>query len=291
MRQPKIARDRTDLVPTRPELSEFEARIKPARDRMGPNVSALERIACGVAGVGIIVAAGFSSKRKTLRPRDIVSRARTRWQTPTRSGHVFLGAVGGAMLYRAISGFCPLYRLLRMSRRKHSTIGVPSRRGVKCVETVEVDGSPSEVFAFWRQLGNLPLLFSHLDSVVEAEDKRSHWTAIGPLNKRVEWDAEVINERPNELIAWRSIPGSSLDTAGSVHFEPREDGGTKVQLSMKYDPPGGKLAISIAELLGDGLGEQLVEGLHKLQWVLSESERNPDEAKSTDSEPGTQPPS
>ena len=291
MRKPKTTRGRTAMASIRAELPAIEAGIQPATDRCGPNISDPERIACGAAGIGIIAAAEFFSRPHRLRPRDIVPGALSRGgvRTPDRSAHLLLAAVGGAMLYRAISGFCPLYRLLSMPSGQHSTIGVPSGQGVKCVETVEVDGAPSEVFAFWRQLSNLPLLFSHLDSVVESENKRSHWIALGPLNKRVEWDAEIINERPNELIAWRSIPGSSLDTAGSVHFEPREEGGTKVQLSLKYDPPGGRLAISIAELLGEGLGEQLVEGLHKLQWVLSANERAADDERSTsDSGHGTQ---
>jgi uncharacterized membrane protein len=270
MRKPKSACGRTAMASIRAELPEIEAGIQPATERCGPNVSLPERIGCGAAGLGMIAAAGFFSTSRRLRPRDILPRTLSRagLVTPNRSPHVALAALGGAMLYRAISGFCPLYHFLGLASRKHSAIGVPAGRGAKCVETVELDGPPSEVFAFWRQLSNLPMLFPHLESVVESGDKRSHWTAIGPLNRRIEWDAEIINERPNELIAWRSIPGSCLDTAGSVHFEPSEGGGTKVQLSLKYDPPGGKLGISIADLLGEGLSEQLVEGLHKLQWVL-----------------------
>lgn len=274
MRKPKSARGRTAMASIRAELPEIEAGIQPAADRCGPNVSPAERLACGAAGVGMIAAAGLFSKSHRVRPRDVFPRALSSagWQTPNHSPHVALAAFGGAMLYRAISGFCPLYHLLGMSSRGHSAIGVAAGQGAKCVETVEVDGSPSEVFAFWRELSNLPLLFSHLESVVESGKKRSHWTALGPLNRRIEWDAEIINERPSELIAWRSIPGSSLDTAGSVHFEPTETGGTKVELSLKYDPPGGRLGISIAELLGDGLSEQLAEGLHKLQWVLGKGQ-------------------
>jgi uncharacterized membrane protein len=289
MRRPKSARGRTAMASIRAELPEIEAGIQPAADHCGPNVSIPERIACGAAGVGMIAAAGLFSMSRRLGPRDIVPRAfsRSGLQTPNRSPHVGLAAFGGAMLYRAVSGFCPLYHFLGFDRRKHSAIGVPAQ-GVKCVEAVEVDGPPSEVFAFWRQLSNLPMLFSHLESVVESGEKRSHWIAVGPFNRRIEWDAEIINERQNELIAWRSIPDSSLDTAGSVHFEPKEDGGTKVQLSLKYDPPGGKLGISVAELLGGGLGEQLAEGLHKLQWVLGA--RKPaskrEESTATDSSSG-----
>jgi len=270
MHKPKSPRGRTAMASIRAELPEIEAGIQPAANG-GPNISLPERLACGAAGIGMIATAGLFSWSHRLRTRDMVPRAFSRdgLATPNRAPHVALAGLGGAMLYRAISGFCPIYHFLGLADRDHAAIGVAAGQGAKCAETVEVDGPPSEVFAFWRQLSNLPMLFSHLESVVESEGRRSHWTAIGPLNRRVEWDAEIINERPNELIAWRSIPGSSLDTAGSVRFEPRDGGGTTVELSLKYDPPGGKLGISIAKLLGEGLSEQLVEGLHKLQWVLS----------------------
>jgi uncharacterized membrane protein len=104
-----------------------------------------------------------------------------------------LAGLGGAMLYRAISGFCPIYHFLGLADREHAAIGVAAGQGAKCEETVEVDGPPSEVFAFLAAAEQFAdALFSHLESVVESEGRRSHWTAIGPLNRRVEWDAEII---------------------------------------------------------------------------------------------------
>jgi len=276
MRKPKSKRGKMAMASIRAELPEIEAGIQPVADRFGPNITVPERIACGAAGIGMIAAAGLLAKSRTIRARDIVPRALSRGglQTPSRLPHVALATAGGAILYRAISGFCPLYYFLGISGRKHSAaIGVRAGQGVKCEQTIEVDGPPSEVFAFWRELSNLPMLFLHLESVVDSGRNRSHWTAVGPLKQRIEWDAEIINERPNELIAWRSIPGSSLDTAGSVHFEPTDGGGTKVHLSLKYDPPAGKLGISIAKLLGEDLEDQLVEGLQKLHWVLEGKQR------------------
>src|SRR5438552_12278155 len=104
----------------------------------------------------------------------------------------------------------------------------------------------------------------HLKNVQTLDNQRSHWVAEGALGKDVEWDAEIINERENEMLAWRSLPGGDIDTAGSVHFKPLgHDRGTQVTISMKYNPPAGRLGEALAELLGDGLEEKLDEDLRR----------------------------
>src|SRR5438034_10305159 len=92
---------------------------------------------------------------------------------------------------------------------------------------------------------------SHLQSVKVLDDKRSHWVAKGPIGSDAEWDAEIINEIPNELIAWRSVDGSTVDNAGSVHFLPLR-GGTEVRVILRYYPPAGKLGAEIAKPCADG---------------------------------------
>ena len=89
----------------------------------------------------------------------------------------------------------------------------------------------------------------------------------------VEWDAEIFNERDKELIAWRSLPGGDIETAGSVHFQPLGEGrGTAVNVSMKYNPPGGKLGDAVASLLGSGLARQIKDDLHRFKSIMEAGE-------------------
>ena len=71
----------------------------------------------------------------------------------------------------------------------------------------------ADVYRFWRRLENLPQFMTHLDRVTEAPDGTSHWVAAGPAGLTVEWDAEIINEVENKVLAWRSLPGSDVVTA------------------------------------------------------------------------------
>ena len=104
---------------------------------------------------------------------------------------------------------------------------------------------------------------------VKVDGDRSHWVARGPLGHSVEWDAEIVNRRENELIAWRSLEGSQVDTAGSVHFVPLGgDRGTEVRVVLKYDPPGGRIGSAVAWLFGASPERQIREDLRRFKQVM-----------------------
>ncbi len=151
--------------------------------------------------------------------------------------------------------------------------GLESASGIKVKNAVTVNRPVSEVYNFWRNFENLPRFMTHLESVQVLEGKRSHWVAIGPLGKRVEWDAELVEERPSELISWRSLPGGKVDSAGYVRFKPAAgDRGTEILVEMRYDPPGGVVGATIAMLFGES-GEQVVtRDLHAFKSVLEVGE-------------------
>jgi len=217
------------------------------------NVPEWERIASALAGGGL-VAVGAARGRLT---------------------GLGLMLAGGALLYRGISGHCMAYEALGINRAgyDHENVGVRAQHGIKHEHSIIIQRSPEELYLFWRQLENLPLIMRHLKSVTQLDNQLSHWVAEGPLGKELAWDAEVINERPGELIAWRSLPGSGVDTAGSVHFEPLTgDRGTLVAISLKYDPPGGQAAAAIADLFGEGLEERLHEDMRRFKQTMETGE-------------------
>ncbi|HEY3246484.1 MAG TPA: YgaP-like transmembrane domain, partial [Phycisphaerae bacterium] len=119
-----------------------------------------------------------------------------------------LGAACGAvLLQRGISGHCPLYGALGIGTRKPGhgrSPGVPGDRGIQVERVVTIHAPPAQLFEFWRQLHNLPRIMQHLESVREVDARISHWVAKAPLEQRVEWYAQIINEVPNKMIAWAS---------------------------------------------------------------------------------------
>jgi uncharacterized membrane protein len=179
-------------------------------------------------------------------------------------------AIGGALLYRGWTGHCHLYESLGLDSATHPPqASVPAQQGKKVERVVVIQQPPEMLYSFWRDFENLPKVMQHLDRVIVLDDKRSRWFANGPLGVSVEWEAEIINDRENEMIAWRSLPGSQVETAGSVHFRPLDENrGTAVTVSMKYNPPAGKLGDAIASMLGSGLGQQLAQDLQQLKLFM-----------------------
>jgi uncharacterized membrane protein len=112
----------------------------------------------------------------------------------------------------------------------------------------------------------------HLESVTVLDERRSHWVAKGPVGSKVEWDAVIHNEIPNELIAWRSLEGAEVDNAGSVHFTPTETGDTEVRVVLRYDPPAGRVGAAIARLFGEEPSRQVAEDLRRLKQVVEAGE-------------------
>src|SRR5581483_5840001 len=104
-------------------------------------------------------------------------------------------------------------------------------RGVHVREAIRLELPVAEVYRRWRQLESLPSFMSHLERVTQTANGRSHWIAAGPAGLRMEWDAEIINEIPNQVLAWRSLPTSDVATAGSVNFKAIR-GGRGTQLTV-----------------------------------------------------------
>lgn len=185
-------------------------------------------------------------------------------------GLLSLGVAAG-LIYRGLSGHCHLYQALGVdtSEDQDDQVGVPARQGVKVEQTMVIHRPASELFHFWQDLDQLPEVFQHLKKVHSNGQNRSHWVARGPFEMDIQWDAEIINRRENELLAWRSLPGGDIDTAGSVHFRSTgTPGQTEVTVSMKYNPPGGQIGAVLASWFGSGLEQLLAEDLERFQQKM-----------------------
>jgi len=133
---------------------------------------------------------------------------------------------------------------------------------------VEIERDAQTLYRFWRDLPNLPLVMPYVKSVREIDATRSHWLAVGPGGTRVEWDSEIIDDAPNERIAWRSVDGSGAFNAGSVQFRPLDAGRTMVRLDLLYAQPAATLASAVAGLFGFDLGKAARADLRALKRLL-----------------------
>lgn len=192
-------------------------------------------------------------------------------------GGAVLALVGGALVYRGTTGHCNVYQAAGINTAGTGTdnpvVSVPADRGIRVEKSITINKSPEELYRFWRRFENLPRFMNHLESVTTTGEGRSHWIAKAPAGTTVEWDAEVYNEKENELIAWRSLDGADVDNAGSVRFEPATGGrGTTVRVTLRYDPPGGAIGSLVARLFGENPEQQIEEDLRRFKQVMETGE-------------------
>ncbi|HLU67584.1 MAG TPA: SRPBCC family protein [Kofleriaceae bacterium] len=148
-----------------------------------------------------------------------------------------------------------------------------SRRAIHVERTVTINRAPDEVYRFWRELENLPRFMTHLASVRAIDDRRSRWTVKGPAGSTVSWEAEICDDRPGELLSWRSVGAAEVPNAGTVWFTRAPGGrGTEVRVELRYDAPGGQAGAAIARLLGRSPGVEIAGDLRRLKQVLETGE-------------------
>jgi uncharacterized membrane protein len=213
------------------------------------NVGNAERWVSAIGGLAII-AVGFRKPR---------------WRRA-------LWPLGTSLVGRALTGRCPVNRLVGRNSAQRDVRARVARLsgggGTRIERSVIVARSPEDLFQFWRNFTNLPRFMDNLEAVTVLDEDRSHWIAKGPAGARVEWDAAIHNEIEDELIAWRSLPGSDVDQAGSVHFIPTGDGMTEVRVVLRYRPRAGKLGETVTKLLGEDPAQQIADDLRRFKQVV-----------------------
>ncbi|GIE78546.1 hypothetical protein Aph02nite_44960 [Actinoplanes philippinensis] len=139
--------------------------------------------------------------------------------------------------------------------------------------TTTIRKPASEVYAYWRDLENLPTFMAHVEQVRTTGSRTSHWSAAAPFGKNVTWDAEILDEDPGEKIAWRSTGNADVPNAGTVRFLPAPDGvSTEVHVVLIYDIPGGVIGKAVAKYFGEEPHQQLDDDLRRLKQVLETGE-------------------
>jgi len=152
-----------------------------------------------------------------------------------------------------------------MRRRKYS--------GIKLKKSIIIDRPASELYSFWRHFANLPRITDILESVEVLDDVRSRWTAAAPGEIPVQWDAEITRDIRDEMIGWRSLEGSPIETAGYVRFEPvAGERGTVVRVALEYGLPAGRAGAIIATLFGKRPGAHVEEMLRRFKQVMETGE-------------------
>lgn len=202
------------------------------------NVSSLERILMITSGAYILYN-GLSHKDKDI----------------TKS------SIGGAMLLRGLSGYCPIYDAVdHLKNDKAHNVNIR-------VNSV-INKPLSEVYAFWRNLENLPKFMNHLESVTSVNHTISEWKAKGPAGiGKLTWKAEIIKDEKEKLLSWHSLPDASIENTGKIVFKPKGKA-TELDITISYRAPLGIAGESAAKLLNPFFEKMVKDDILNLKTYL-----------------------
>ena|SRR5215210_1152558 len=112
-------------------------------------------------------------------------------------------------------------------------------------ESIEVEVPVSTAYNQWTQFEEFPQFMQNVVSVTQLDETHLRW--VGEISgNREEWKAEITQQVPDEIIAWRSVEGRQ--NAGQVRFDAIGVGRTRIDVTMTWEPEG------LAEAAADKVG-------------------------------------
>ena len=157
--------------------------------------------------------------------------------------------------------------------KAHHNEKPPLLGGIQLQSSIDIRRAPKVCYAYWRDFTHLPRFMTHLQTVEVLDDRKSHWIVDGPADTTVEWDAELLEDVPNERISWRSLENAQIDNAGSVEFVPLDKGrATRVKVALTYNPVLGRVGDLISHLFGETPDQDLTDDLSRLKQAIERGE-------------------
>lgn len=222
---------------------------------LNPNVSNTERVISGLSG-GLMLYNGLLRKKK----------------------HIPQALLGGYLVFRGISGFCAIYNAMGKTKPDNRS------RNVNIQISMKVDRNPMEVYAVWRNFENLPLFMKHLKIVNTIDENISLWEAETPVGSTMRWRSEIVKEVPGQLLSWQSLPGSSIENAGKVEFEPLPGEGTLLHVAISYHAPWGIPGEGIARMFNPYFERLIREDILNFKNFLEERQKQESDTPTSDGE-------
>ncbi|GGA99225.1 SRPBCC family protein [Puia dinghuensis] len=174
--------------------------------------------------------------------------------------------LGGAyLLYRGISGHCPVSEAWRTDNRPAHSSNINIRT------QVVVNKPRGEVYAFWRCLENWPLFMRHLENVDEIDNVTSIWTMKMPGVGDIRWEAKIVKEEKDTELSWASVPGAPIHVTGKINFSSTPGNATRIDVMLSYHAPLGAIGERLARLLTPAFREKIEADIHHFKRYIEDA--------------------
>ena len=183
------------------------------------------------------------------------------------AGKWVMTLLGAGLVYQGVSGNNVLGQL-PVVQPVVKTL-TTAQEGLRVRKTLTINRPAAELYEYWRNLENLPRFMHHVKEVQQLDEGRSHWRVAIMDKMELEWDAEITVDRPNEMIAWGTLPGATVAHRGYVKFIPAPgDRGTEISVALEYDPPGAALGIAAGSMAKFIPAQDIKEEIRNFKQIM-----------------------
>ena len=185
-------------------------------------------------------------------------------------GRLFLGLVGGSLLYRGGTGHCHVYAAFGMNTTKPAQRkpGAAASAAMQAQGSLCIQESPDALYRFWREPQNLSRIMGDFVDISAASTEQLRWTVRSPLGRGLSWETRIVEAEPARILRWESLQGAELPNEGSVWFRPApHDHSTEVTLRVRFHPPSGQSS-AVMQRLGAAPGRLVQEALHRCKSLI-----------------------
>jgi uncharacterized membrane protein len=172
---------------------------------------------------------------------------------------------GSYLLYRAISGHCPVTAVL------HSDHPAVPPSNINIRTHVVVNRPRADVYAFWRRLENWPLFMRHLENVDELDPTTSAWRLRVPGMADVRWEAKIVKDEKNTELSWHSVPGAAIETTGKINFSDTPGNATRVDVLLSYKPSQDAIGERLSRLLTPAFRDKVFVDIHNFKHYFEDA--------------------
>ena len=187
-------------------------------------------------------------------------------------------AAGGALLYRGKTQHCATYQALGIDTAHENAAQPKGQDGpVKLTHVVTVNKSAAEIYKFWRDAANYAKFMPQIESVEKLSDTHFKWTAKLPADKTLNWESEIVEDKPNQMLRWETKNEDVTDLAvphsGELTLkELPHNRGTQVKLEITNHPQTGAIGAALAQLFKAAPSQFTLESLRRFKQLMEAGE-------------------
>lgn len=184
-------------------------------------------------------------------------------------------AASASLLYRGLTGKCHVYDAIGMSTaasRPNENTVIHNKKGIHVIESMTIQQPVERVYRAWRDFSNLPKFLTHVESVQNLDERSSRWVIQTPSGK-LQWNATLIEDKPNELISWKSLEDADVRSAGSIRFQFLQAlEATELTVNLRYAPAAGRIAAWMSSFFSDSAEDMIREDLRRFKQIQETGE-------------------